>query len=88
MSTATFFKKGSQPPQETLIPGLNSGYSEGMKLPPLYLIDSYGLIYRSYFAFLTRPLRNPKGQNVSALFGFARTLVSLIDEGAPAAGSD
>ncbi|MDR1412232.1 MAG: DNA polymerase I [Spirochaetaceae bacterium] len=53
--------------------------------PPLYLIDSYGLIYRSYFAFLTHPLRNPKGQNVSALFGYARTLVSLIDEGAPAA---
>ncbi|MDR1127758.1 MAG: DNA polymerase I [Treponema sp.] len=52
--------------------------------PPRYLIDSYGLIYRSYFAFLTHPLRNPKGQNVSALFGYARTLVSLIDEGAPA----
>ncbi|MDR1352423.1 MAG: DNA polymerase I [Treponema sp.] len=53
--------------------------------PPLYLIDSYGLIYRSYFAFLTHPLRNSKGQNVSALFGYARTLISLIDEGAPAA---
>jgi DNA polymerase-1 len=56
--------------------------------PPLYLIDAYGLIYRSYFAFLTRPLRNPAGKNVSALFGFARTLVSLLDEGAPAAGAD
>ncbi|MDR3338345.1 MAG: DNA polymerase I [Treponema sp.] len=55
---------------------------------PLYLIDSYGLIYRFYFAFLTRPLTNPRGQNVSALFGFARTLVTLIDEGAPAAGDD
>jgi DNA polymerase-1 len=55
------------------------------KKAPLYLIDSYGLIYRSYFAFLTHPLRNLKGQNVSALFGYARTLVSLIDEGAPAA---
>jgi DNA polymerase-1 len=52
---------------------------------PLYLIDSYGLIYRSYFAFLTHPLRNPKGQNISALFGYARTLVNVIDEGAPAA---
>ncbi|GHV84746.1 DNA polymerase I [Spirochaetia bacterium] len=55
---------------------------------PLYLIDAYGLIYRAYFAFLARPLRNSRGQNVSALFGFARTLVSLIDEGAPAAGPD
>ena len=54
--------------------------------PPLYLIDAYGLIYRSYFAFLTRPLRNNAGKNVSALFGFARTVVSLLD-GAPAADS-
>jgi DNA polymerase-1 len=53
--------------------------------PPLYLIDAYGLIYRSYFAFLTRPLKNSAGKNVSALFGFARTVVSLLDEGAPAA---
>jgi DNA polymerase-1 len=53
--------------------------------PPLYLIDAYGLIYRSYFAFLTRPLRNSSGKNVSALFGFARTVVSLLDDGAPAA---
>ena len=52
-------------------------------LPPLYLIDAYGLIYRSYFAFLTRPLRNSSGKNVSALFGFARTVVSLLDDGAP-----
>ncbi|MDR2184054.1 MAG: DNA polymerase I [Treponema sp.] len=58
------------------------------ELPPLYLIDAYGLIYRSYFAFLTRPLRNAQGQNVSVLFGFVRTLISLLDEGAPGAGAD
>jgi DNA polymerase-1 len=55
---------------------------------PLYLIDAYGLIYRSYFAFLSRPLRNATGRNISALFGFARTLITLLDEGAPAAGMD
>ncbi|MCL2609745.1 MAG: DNA polymerase I, partial [Treponema sp.] len=54
--------------------------------PPLYLIDAYALIYRSYFAFLAKPLRNGAGKNVSALFGFARTVVSLINEGAPLAG--
>ncbi|MDR0643134.1 MAG: DNA polymerase I [Treponema sp.] len=48
---------------------------------PLFLIDAYGLIYRSYFAFMTHPLRNGQGRNVSVLFGFARTLVSLMDEG-------
>ncbi|MDR2049563.1 MAG: DNA polymerase I [Treponema sp.] len=59
-----------------------------MVKPPLYVIDAYGLIYRSYFAFLSRPLKNPRGENVSALFGFARTLVGLIDDGVPApAGS-
>jgi len=55
---------------------------------PLYLIDAYGLIYRSYFAFLTRPLRNNAGKNVSALFGFARAVISLIDDGAPIADSE
>ena len=56
-----------------------------MKKPPLYLIDAYGLIYRSYFAFMTRPLRNNAGKNVSALFGFARTLIAILDEGTAAA---
>ena len=55
---------------------------------PLYLIDAYGLIYRSYFAFLTNPLRNSAGKNVSALFGFARTVVTLLNDGAPAADLD
>ena len=56
--------------------------------PPLYLIDSYGLVYRSYFAFLSHPLRNSAGKNVSALFGFSRAVVSLLNEGAPAAAGD
>ncbi|MFA6506349.1 MAG: DNA polymerase I [Treponemataceae bacterium] len=51
----------------------------------LYLIDAYGLIYRSYFAFISRPLRNTEGKNVSAVFGFFRNLVTLIDQGAPTA---
>ncbi|MDR2143859.1 MAG: DNA polymerase I, partial [Treponema sp.] len=50
---------------------------------PLFVIDAYGLIYRSYFAFLSRPLKNPRGENISALFGFARTLIGLIDDGVP-----
>jgi DNA polymerase-1 len=56
--------------------------------PPLYLIDAYGLIYRSYFAFLTRPLRNNAGKNVSALFGFARAVIALVFDGAPVADSN
>ncbi|MDR1505967.1 MAG: DNA polymerase I [Treponema sp.] len=57
-----------------------------MAKPPLYVIDAYGLIYRYYFALLSRPFKNPRGENVSALFGFARTLIGLIDQGAPGPG--
>jgi len=35
---------------------------------PLYILDSYAFIYRSYFAFMNRPLRNAIGANVSAAF--------------------
>jgi len=46
----------------------------------LYILDAYGLIYRSYFAFISRPLTNPDGKNVSALYGFFRTLHALFKE--------
>ncbi len=52
---------------------------------PLYLIDSYAFIYRSYFAFVNRPLRNPSGANVSAAFGYFRFLFALFDERNPGA---
>ncbi len=40
----------------------------------VYILDSYGLIFRCYFAFINRPLTNSKGENISALFGFFRNL--------------
>ena len=49
----------------------------------LYLLDGYSLIYRSYFAFIRRPLRNPQGQNSSAIFGFFRSLLSLFSQRQP-----
>ncbi len=49
----------------------------------LMLIDGYGLIYRSYFAFINRPLTDSEGTNVSAVFGFFRSLFSLIQEHRP-----
>ena len=45
----------------------------------LYVLDSYGLIYRSYYAFISRPLINKNGENVSAIFGFFRNLKSILD---------
>ncbi len=46
---------------------------------PLYLLDGYGLAYRTYFAFIRNPLRNPQGRNSSAVFGFFRSLFRLFD---------
>lgn len=50
----------------------------------VYIIDSYGLIFRCYFAFINRPLTNPKGENISALFGFFRNLYSILKHYKPA----
>ena len=44
----------------------------------VYILDSYGLIYRCYFAFMNRPLTNKDGNNISALFGFFRNLHSIL----------
>ncbi len=53
--------------------------------PALYLLDSYAIIYRSYYAFINRPLKNPKGANVSAVYGFFRFLFALFEERNPGA---
>jgi len=52
-------------------------------MKPLYILDGYGLIFRSYFAFFKAPRRAPDGRNVSAIFGFFRTLLSLFKEYKP-----
>lgn len=49
----------------------------------VYILDSYGLIFRCYFAFISRPLTNPKGENVSALFGFFRNLHWILEHYKP-----
>ncbi|MGM0431993.1 MAG: DNA polymerase I [Spirochaetota bacterium] len=51
--------------------------------PALYMIDGYGLIYRSYFAFINRPMLDFEGNNVSALFGFFRMFFSMLKKEDP-----
>jgi DNA polymerase-1 len=46
----------------------------------LYLLDGYSLIYRSYFGFIRSPLRNAEGKNISAVFGFIRTMLSILEK--------
>lgn len=50
---------------------------------PLYVLDAYGLIYRSYFAFISKPLTNKQGKNISAIFGFFRNLHNILRDYSP-----
>ena len=59
-----------------------------MQIPPktkprIFLIDAYALIYRSYFAFIRRPLMNAAGENTSAPFGFTRFLLDIREKFEP-----
>ncbi|MDD2358759.1 MAG: hypothetical protein PHX13_12690, partial [Thiovulaceae bacterium] len=49
----------------------------------LFLIDGHALIFRSYYAFLRRPMINSKGEDTSILFGFTKTLLDLIQKEHP-----
>mgnify|MGYP003292326053 CR=1 FL=1 len=49
----------------------------------VYVLDSYGLIFRCYFAFINRPLTNSKGENISALFGFFRNFHYILQHYKP-----
>jgi len=51
--------------------------------PVLCLVDGTALVYRSHYAFIRRPLVNSSGENVSAVYGFASSLIKLLDELAP-----
>ena len=49
----------------------------------LYLVDGSALAYRSHFAFARNPLINSRGENTSAIFGFVRELLRIIDDEQP-----
>jgi DNA polymerase-1 len=49
----------------------------------LFLLDAYALIFRAYYAFINRPIKNSKGLNTSAIFGFVNTLDEVIRKEQP-----
>ena len=51
--------------------------------PRLYLVDGSAIMYRSYYAFINRPLTNSKGQNTSAVYGFVTFLNRIISQEYP-----
>jgi len=46
--------------------------------PRLFLVDGYALIYRAFFALLSRPLTTARGENTSAVWGVANFLQRLL----------
>jgi len=47
------------------------------KAPRLFLVDGYALIYRAFYALLSRPLTTKRGENTSAAWGIA-TFLKLL----------
>ena len=44
----------------------------------LFLIDAYALIFKYYYAFMGRPMRNRDGLNTSVVFGFTKFLRDIL----------
>lgn len=48
-----------------------------------FLIDGMSMAYKAYFAFISRPLRNSKNQNTSAVYGFLSSLIKILESEKP-----
>lgn len=49
----------------------------------ILVIDAYGLIYRTYYAFYNNPLMTNEGKNISCVYGFFNTLQQLLEKFQP-----
>jgi DNA polymerase I-like protein with 3'-5' exonuclease and polymerase domains/5'-3' exonuclease len=49
----------------------------------LFLVDGYALIYRAFFALISRPLTTGRGENTSAVWGIANFLQRLLAKHRP-----
>ncbi len=46
----------------------------------LVIIDGTSLAYRAFFAFAKNPLRNSRGENTSAPFGFTNSVIKILKD--------
>jgi DNA polymerase-1 len=46
--------------------------------PKLFLVDGYALIYRAFFALISRPLTTKRGENTSAAWGIVNFIQRLM----------
>jgi DNA polymerase-1 len=51
--------------------------------PRLFLVDGYALIYRAFYALISRPLTTSKGENTSAVWGISSFLQRLLQTHKP-----
>jgi len=51
--------------------------------PQIFLVDGYALIYRAFFAMMSRPLRTTRGENTSAAWGVVNFLLRLQEKYRP-----
>ncbi|HEU4587650.1 MAG TPA: DNA polymerase I [Gemmatimonadales bacterium] len=51
--------------------------------PQLFLVDGYALLYRAFFAMISRPLRTSRGENTSAAWGVTNFLLRLREKYRP-----
>jgi DNA polymerase-1 len=49
----------------------------------LFLVDGYALIYRAFFAMISRPLTTARGENTSAAWGVTNFLFRLLTQHRP-----
>lgn len=57
-----------------------------MATPPperLFLVDGFALIYRAFFALISRPLQTATGENTSAAWGVTNFLLRLLERHTP-----
>lgn len=84
MAGGSRFRNPLPSPRETrgvyLSEATSSGYVLTMRLPEsprLFLIDGYALIYRAFFALISRPLTTSRGENTSAAWGIVNFIERL-----------
>src|SRR5262249_27428638 len=51
--------------------------------PVFYVLDGHALAYRHYFAVINRPLMTSSGELTSAVYGFTRTLMDILEKDRP-----
>src|SRR5262245_33369905 len=51
--------------------------------PTVFLVDGYALIYRAFYAMISRPLTTSRGENTSAAWGVVNFLQRLLNTHRP-----